>query len=336
MRGSRLWIEALVALLAIVVIFLVPELLDLYFVIDATIYVSMAILALSLALVWGFGGILCFGQAAFFGLGGYTYAVAAINFGNSDIPVLLALLVPACFAALLGYFLFWGRLSDVYLGVVTLTVALILFKFFNATAGDAYKIGKAALGGFDGIPATPPLNLPWNSSIQLAPEQIWYVAATLLLLFYYASRWLLSTHFGQVVVSIRENERRTELLGYDARCYKLLIFTIGGGMAGASGVLFANCVFVSPAMYSLSYNAQIIIWVTIGGVGTLAGPILGCIMVQMLTAELGTLEWLDPNFVLGTILIIFVLLIPRGLQPLIRSIGGHALAALGGRLGSRS
>jgi ABC-type branched-subunit amino acid transport system permease subunit len=178
--------------------------------------------------------------------------------------------------------------------------------------------------------------LPWNSSIQLQPEQIWYVAAALLLLFYYASRWLLSTHFGQVVVSIRENERRTELLGYDARCYKLLIFTIGGGMAGASGVLFANCVFVSPAMYSLSYNAQIIIWVTIGGVGTLAGPILGCIMVQMLTAELGTLEWLDPNFVLGTILIIFVLLIPRGLQPLIRSIGGHALAALGGRLGSRS
>jgi branched-chain amino acid transport system permease protein len=250
--------------------------------------------------------------------------------------VLLALLVPAGFAALLGYFMFWGRLSDVYLGVVTLTVALILFKFFNATAGDAYKIGKAALGGFNGIPATPPLNLPWNSSIQLAPEQIWYVAAALLLLFYYGSRWLLSTHFGQVVVSIRENERRAELLGYDARRYKLLIFTIGGAMAGASGLLFANCVYVSPTMYSLSYNAQIIIWVIIGGVGTLAGPILGCILLQMLTAKLGTLEWLDPNFVLGTILIIFVLLIPHGLQPLIRSIGGYALAALGGRWSSRS
>lgn len=331
MRLSRLWVEGLIVLVAVAAIVLVPQLLELYFVINATIYVSMAILALSLALIWGFGGILCFGQAAFFGLGGYTYAIAAINFGNSDIPVLLAIALPACFAALLGYFVFWGRISDVYLGVITLTVALILFKFFNSTAGDVYKIGRAALGGFNGIPSTPPLNLPWDSSVQLASEQIWYVAALLLLLLYYLSRWLLSTHFGQVVISIRENERRAELLGYDVRRYKLLVFTIGGAMAGISGLLFANCVFVSPTMFSLSYNAQIIIWVLIGGVGTLAGPILGCILLQMLTAELGTLQWLDPNFVLGAILVIFVLLIPRGLQPLIRSIGEQAFGPLGSK-----
>ena len=177
MRGSRLWVDGLIVLIAIAIILLLPQLLELYFVINATIYVSMAILALSLALVWGFGGILCFGQAAFFGLGGYTYAVAAINLGDSNFPVLLAIALPAGFAALLGYFVFWGRLSDVYLGVITLTVALILFKFFNSTAGDAYKIGNAALGGFNGIPSTPPLNLPWDSAAQLAPEQIWYVAA---------------------------------------------------------------------------------------------------------------------------------------------------------------
>jgi len=334
MRGSRAWVDGLTVLIAIAVILLVPQLLELYSVINATIYVSMAVLALSLALVWGFGGILCFGQAAFFGLGGYTYAIAAINFGDSNLPVLFAVALPACFAALLGYFVFWGRLNDVYLGVITLTVALILFKFFNATAGDAYKIGKAALGGFNGIPATPPLNLPWDKSVQLAPEQIWYVAATLLLLLYYVSRCLLSTHFGQVVVSIRENERRAELLGYDTRRYKLLIFTVGGAMAGVSGVLFANCVFVSPTMFSLSYNAQIIIWVMIGGLGTLSGPILGSVLLQMLTAELGTLQWLDPNFVLGAILVVFVLLIPRGLQPLIAALGERTfsgLAALGFR-----
>jgi ABC-type branched-subunit amino acid transport system permease subunit len=338
MRLMRLSADALVIVLAVAAIVLVPQFLELYFVINSTIYVSMAILALSLAVIWGFGGILCFGQAAFFGLGGYTYAIAAINFGNSDIPILLAIALPACFAAMLGYFVFWGRISDVYLGVITLTVALILFKFFNSTAGDAYKIGNAALGGFNGIPSTPPLNLPWDSSVQLAPEQIWYVAATLLLLLYYCSRALLSTHFGQVVVSIRENERRAELLGYDVRRYKLLIFTVGGAMAGISGVLFANCVFVSPTMFSLSYNAQIIIWVMVGGLGTLAGPILGCILLQMLTAELGTLQWLDPNFVLGAILIVFVLLIPRGLQPLLRSLGSLVLtgftfkqAAVGGK-----
>ncbi len=300
-------------------VFVVPKVLELYSVINATIYVSMAILTLSLALIWGAGGILCFGQAAFFGLGGYTYAVAAINFGDSTGAVILAMMVPALFAALLGYFIFWGRIGDVYLGVITLTMTLILFKLFNATAGDAYKIGKAGLGGFNGIPSTPPLNLPWDVGTALAPEDIWYIAAALLVLFYFGSRWLLSTSFGRVVISIRENERRTELLGYDVRRYKLGIFTIGGAMAGVAGILFANCVFVSPTMFSLFYNAQVIIWVTVGGIGTLLGPIFGSIALQMLVAKLGTINGLDPNLVLGAILILFVLLVPKGMLPVLQS-----------------
>lgn len=304
---------------AVAAIFILPHVLELFEVINATIYVSMAILTLSLALIWGTGGILCFGQAAFFGLGGYAYAVGAINFGDSTWAVVLAVLVPALFAALLGYFIFWGRIGDVYLGVITLTVTLILFKLFNATAGDAYKIGKAGLGGFNGIPATPPLNLPWDVGTALAPEDIWYIAAGSLLIFYFGSRWLLSTAFGRVVISIRENERRTELLGYDVRRYKLGIFTIGGAMAGVAGILFANCVFVSPTMFSLYYNAQVIIWVTVGGIGTLLGPIFGSIAMQMLVAKLGTINGLDPNVVLGAILILFVLLVPRGIQPVLQA-----------------
>jgi branched-chain amino acid transport system permease protein len=304
---------------SVAAIFILPRVLELFEVINATIYVSMAILTLSLALIWGAGGILCFGQAAFFGLGGYAYAVGAINFGDSTWAVVLAVIVPALFAALLGYFIFWGRIGDVYLGVITLTVTLILFKLFNATAGDAYKIGKAGLGGFNGIPSTPPLNLPWNVGTALAPEDIWYIAAGLLLIFYFGSRWLLSTAFGRVVVSIRENERRTELLGYDVRRYKLGIFTIGGAMAGVAGILFANCVFVSPTMFSLFYNAQVIIWVTVGGIGTLLGPIFGSIAMQMLVAKLGTINGLDPNVVLGAILILFVLLVPKGIQPVLQN-----------------
>jgi hypothetical protein len=84
--------------LSVAAIFLLPSVLELFTLINATIYVSMAILALSLALIWGYGGILCFGQAAFFGLGGYTYAVAAINFGDSTWAVVLAMVVPALFA----------------------------------------------------------------------------------------------------------------------------------------------------------------------------------------------------------------------------------------------
>ena len=307
------WVAGVLA--AAAVIFVLPRVLELFTLINVTIYVSMAILTLSLALIWGYGGILCFGQAAFFGLGGYTYAVGAINFGDSTWAIFWAMCVPALAAALVGYFMFWGRIGDVYLGVITLTMTLILFKFFNATAGDAYKIGKAALGGFNGIPSTPPLNLPWDAGTTLAPEDIWYIAATLLVLLYCGSRWTLSTAFGRVVISIRENERRTELLGYDVRRYKLGIFTIGGAMAGVAGILFANCVFVSPTMFSLFYNAQVIIWVTVGGLGSLVGPIVGSIALQMLVAKLGTLQTVDPNIVLGAILILFVLLVPKGLQP---------------------
>ena len=106
-------------------IWLLPLMISTY---TLTVLVIYGMLGLSLGLVWGFGGILCFGQAAFFGLGAYTYAIAAINIGESTLPMILAVLVPAVFAALLGAMMFYGRLADVYLGVITLVVTLILFK----------------------------------------------------------------------------------------------------------------------------------------------------------------------------------------------------------------
>ncbi|MFC6761740.1 hypothetical protein ACFQFQ_23310 [Sulfitobacter porphyrae] len=112
-------------------IWIMPMLIGTY---TLTVLVIYGMLGLSLGLIWGFGGILCFGQAAFFGLGAYTYAIAAINIGESTLPMLLAVLVPAIFAALLGAMMFYGRLTDVYLGVITLVVTLILFKFVNSTA----------------------------------------------------------------------------------------------------------------------------------------------------------------------------------------------------------
>ncbi len=97
---------------------------------------------MSLGLVWGFGGIMSFGQTAFFGIGGYTYAIAVENIGDSTLPLLLSIAVPAAFAALLGYFMFFGRLGDVFVGVVTLCVSLILFDFGNSTRDSFYTIAK--------------------------------------------------------------------------------------------------------------------------------------------------------------------------------------------------
>ena len=305
------------------VLFGLPAYAETYLIINATIFASFAILALSLALIWGYAGILCFGQAAFFGLGGYTYAVAAINMGDTTVAAVLAVLLPALFAALLGYFMFWGRISDVYLGVITLTVSLIFFRFINQTAGEQWNIGDAPLGGFNGIPGTPILNWPGRPGDQLAPENIFSLAVGLLIIVYFASKILLATRFGRIIVAIRENETRAELLGYDVRVYKLAIFMIGGALAGLSGLLFANSVFVSPTMFSLPVSGQIIIWVIIGGLGTLIGPVIGCILMQILTNYLGTLSqvpgfgWVDPNLVLGVLLVIFVLLVPKGLTALV-------------------
>lgn len=314
MKRTLLQIAA-VAVLAAVAAILLPRTLQLFALINATVFVSMAVLALSLALIWGFGGILCFGQTAFFGLGGYAYAVAAINFGDTTGAIPIALLVPTLVAAALGYLMFYGRISDVYMGVITLTTTLILFKFANSTAGDQWTIGAAPLGGFNGIPGTPPLNLPFQPDIQLEPQQVFVVAVICLALCYAVAKLVLRSRFGRVAVAIRENELRAELLGYDVRRHKLALFALGGLMAGLSGMLFANCVFVSPTMFSLSYAGQVIIWVLVGGLGTLVGPVIGCILVQMLTTWAGTLHSVDPNVVLGVVLMLVVVVLPKGLLP---------------------
>jgi ABC-type branched-subunit amino acid transport system permease subunit len=314
--GRRALVQVALALLAAgLAAWWLPRTLELFAVINATVWTAMAVLALSLALVWGFGGILCFGQAAFFGLGGYAYAVAALNLPDTTLAVPIALAVPTLAAAILGYVMFYGRISDVYIGVITLTVTLILFNFANSTAGDEWRIGAAPLGGFNGIPATPPLNLPGDPGTPLTPGQLLALAVASLAGCYAASKLILLTRFGRVVVAIRENELRAALLGYDVRLHKLGIFAIGGLMAGLAGMLFANCVFVSPTMFSLSYSGQIIIWVMVGGVGTLVGPAVGAVLIQALTAWAGTLPQVNPNLLLGLILVGAVLAIPRGLQP---------------------
>jgi branched-chain amino acid transport system permease protein len=308
---SHIFLAALLMLLAVIVF---PKIAQLYTVINMTLYISMAVFALSMALLWGYGGVLCFGQSAFFGLGAYAYAVAALNLGDTTVAALIGVLFPALFAAALGYFLFYGRLSDVYLGVITLTVTLILFKLINSTGGDAWRIGAARLGGFNGIPNTPLLTLPFSNTL-LSPAQMFGLAAACLFSVYTFCKLLIVTPFGRAVIAVRENEMRAELLGYNARALKLVTFAISAAIAGLAGVLFANTVFVSPTMFSLSTAAQVLIWVVVGGVGTLAGPVIACILLQLSTAYLGKLGWIDPNIVLGLVLVIFVVFVPGGVMP---------------------
>ncbi|TMQ22784.1 MAG: branched-chain amino acid ABC transporter permease [Candidatus Rokuibacteriota bacterium] len=303
----------------------VPQVVDQFGLLQLTIFAAMCILALSLGFVWGYGGILCFGQSAFFGLGAYAYAVTAVDLGESTAAAILAVLVPAVFAALLGYFMFYGRLSDVYLGVITLSVTLIFFNLMNSTAGDAYRVGKARLNGFNGMPSLPTLNVPGDPARLLDPTETFYLVMAFLVIVYVGLHVLLASHFGRVVVAIRENEARCELLGYDVRLHKLLVFTIGGGIAGLAGCLFANWgAFVSPNVFSLTMTSQIIIWVIVGGLGTLVGPIIGCLIMQYLATTLGTQQLANTNLIFGIIFLAFVLLVPRGIVPSLRALGARA------------
>lgn len=320
---------------ALLLILVLPVLID----VDAlTLLIIYAMLAASLGLIWGFGGILCFGQAAFFGLGAYTYVIAAINIGESTVPLLLAVLLPAGFAALFGGMMFYGRLTDVYLGVMTLVVTLIFYKFMNATAGAEYVIGAARLGGFNGIPGFPTLNVPGLPEILIWGEPLYYVCAGMLLAVYLLILWLLRTSFGRIAVGIRENEERAQLMGYDIRARKTILFMIGAGIAGLSGGLYANWAeIVTPALFSLGQTAEIIIWCIVGGLGTRIGPLIGAASLSYLKLVLGrqgsgegflsALE-LDTNLILGLILVLFVLFLPRGIVPVFVALWDRGVAQL--------
>ena len=225
--------------------------------------------------------------------------------------------------------IFYGRLSDVYMGVITLTVTLILFNLINSTAGPEWKIGHAPLGGFNGIPAIAPLNWPGNVDETITPRGMFNLSLGLLIAVYAGLRALIASRIGHVIVAIKENEQRAQLLGYDPRVYKLAVFTLGGAIAGLAGCLFANWgAFTSPTIFGLAQSAQIIIWVIVGGLGTLIGPVVGCVLIQWLTTQIGTQQTFNANLVLGAILVLFVLLVPKGLVP--------SLGLLVERLGRRS
>ncbi len=273
-----------------------------------------ALLAMSLGLIWGFGGILCFGQGAFFGIGAYSYVIFSINFGLPWTSVLFAIaftvLVTTCFGAAM----FYGRLGDVYLAVVTLVFTLILNRFLNSTAGPEYQIGSARLGGFNGIPGFPTLKFPWSDAAFLSDMVFYILCCVVLVISWVFCRWILRSHFGRVLVAIRENEERVELTGYDVRLYKTAAFSISGGLAAMAGVLYANWAgIVTPNLFSLTLSAEIIIWTVVGGLGTLFGPMIGSAVLTALKLGLGHQTVVDNFFVMGILLIAAVLVFPRGI-----------------------
>lgn len=309
-----------------------PFFADGYTVGNTVYFFNWVFMALGLSLIWGYGGALSFGQTAFFGIAGYGYGILTINFGAAYgftfVALLLSVGIAALVAAALGYFLFFGRISGVFLGIVTLSVTLVLERFMAQTAGPEWTVGSARLNGFNGMGGMPTLTLPWpGGDIMLFPDRLlYYIVLALLVVVYLGLRLLVNSRFGNVLVAIRENPERAEMLGYDIRKYQLGAFVIGSALAGLSGVLYTSWgQYITPSSMSITAAALPIVWVSIGGRSDLTATLVGTLAV------LAVFQWLTiygsqyALVVMGFLLVATVLFAPKGLVV--------TLAGMIGRLG---
>ncbi len=303
-------------------------------------YLSFAILALAVDLVWGFGGILSLGHAAFFALGGYgmgMYLLRQIGtrgqYGNAlpdfmvflnykQLPwfwlgfdwfpfaILMALVVPGLLAALFGWLAFRSRVTGVYLSIITqaLTYALLLAFFRN----DMGFGGNNGLTDFKELLGFPLAADATRCGLLLA-------TAIILAALYLAARWLTRSRFGKVLIAVRDTEARTRFLGYRPEHYKLVVWTVSAVMAAIGGALYVPQVgIINPGEFAPQNSIEAVIWVAVGGRGTLYGAILGAVLVNaaktIFTGQLPDL-WL---FALGGLFIAVTLFLPRGLVGLVR------------------
>ena len=241
-NGRAFWIGALVVLVAALVY---PLFADPYDVGNVAYFFSWIFMALGLCVMWGYCGMLSFGQTFFLGLGGYGYGVIEINLGaahgGSLASLLGAVAVAGIAAAILGYFMIYGRIGGVFFGIVTLSCTLALAFFLGQTAGPEWTIGAARLNGFNGMQGMTPLSLPWfGGDIDLEETALYYFLVALLVVIYLLLRMLVNSRFGNVLVAIREDPQRAELLGYDVRKYQLATFVLGSALGALTGALYCS------------------------------------------------------------------------------------------------
>jgi branched-chain amino acid transport system permease protein len=293
-----------------------------------TLWITFGLCALSLSFVWGRVGIFSFGQNALFGLGAYAYAVVSLNLYPTTQETISALLASGLFgavaAAALGYFLFYSRLSDVYLSIVTLAVTLIIYTVLASTAGPEYHIGEAQLGGFNGMPSLPGIAFPEWSHIgdgELTIRGLLACAIVFAGAIYLAVDFLATSTFGLRIDGLRSNELRMELLGYDIRRLKIIVFCVGGAVAGFGGGLFAAWgTFVNPSVFSLAQAATVVVWVMVGGRGSLIGAFVGVLVVQSVADGADLIIQQQTPLIVGLILVFVVVAMPQGIVPSLRGL----------------
>jgi len=294
-----------IALLAVFAV--LPAALAEFRIVFVTRVMILALLALSFDLVWGFAGIMSFGQALFFGAAGYTVALLARDLGITSIFVVLpaALAVGLVLAFVVAAFLLLGRnppsLTFVALGTLT-----------GSYAADRLARGWYYLGGQNGIPSIPPMTA--------GPVQItegfayYYLALGVLIAVYAACRFLVRSQLGLALAGVRINEARMAFFGYRVQSLKAIVFSVAGAIAGLAGGLYAfHEGFVWPNMLGVILSTQIVLYALFGGVGTLIGAVVGVVAIEIVSFVLADAYPTIWPIILGLLLLLVILFRPGGL-----------------------
>lgn len=303
-------------------------------------FLAFAILALGLDLIWGYTGILSLGQGVFFGLGAYCMGMhMMLTIGKesvygSDMPdfmvwnqvkelpffwkpfysfpaaVIGALLVPMAFALVFGFFAFRSRIKGVYFAIITQALALAAWLVFNRNDTN--------LGGTNGLTDFKQV-LGYRLSDPGTQRALYVITVLCLGAAYLLCRWIIRSRAGRVLVAVRDSEKRVVFSGYTPPSYKLFVFVVSAGLAGLAGLLYAPQVgIITPAQIGVLPSLEMVIWVAVGGRGSLAGAVLGAVSVNygrsVLTNYFPEL-W---PFILGGLFVLVVLLFPDGMVGMIR------------------
>jgi branched-chain amino acid transport system permease protein len=325
-NGPAFWITFLVVLAGALVY---PSFADPYDVGNFAYFLLWVFMALGLCLMWGYGGMLSFGQTFFFGIAGYSYGVLAINFGGGTMTFAalgIAVLLAAVAALVLGYFMIWGRVGGVFFGIVTLSATLVLAFFLGQTAGPEWRIGEARLNGFNGMKGMDPLNIPWfdDETLYFEGPSLYYLAIGMIVLVYLGLRMLLNSRFGNVIVAIREDPQRAELLGYDVRKYQLVTFIIGSALAGLSGVLYTSWgQFITPSSIGLPAAAMPIVWVAFSGRGDITATMVGSFLILVTFQAIIVHSQQAALILMGAMLLVTVMVAPQGFVLGIARVAGR-------------
>ena len=310
-------------------------------------YLAFALLALSVDLIWGYCGILSLGHGAFFALGGYAMGMHLMRqigdrgvYGNAELPdfmvflnwqelpwywygfenfafaMAMVLVVPGALAFIFGWLAFRSRVSGVYLSIITqaMTFALMLAFFRN----------DMGFGGNNGLTDFKEI-LGFDLRGQGTRAGLFIASGSALLGGLLLCRAIVTSKLGKILVGIRDAESRTRFLGYRVEHYKLFVFTISAVMAGVAGALYVPQVgIINPGEFAPANSIEIVVWVALGGRGTLIGAIMGAVAVNMaksyLTAAFPEI-WL---FALGGLFVAVTLFLPKGIAGSLRLLGARS------------